>query len=128
VGDAVASFNPLYGQGMTSALLQAEVLGAAVDRFGNRPRLAPTIARATARVVANPWTTATGADFIYAATEGRRPRGATVINRYVERVTRAAAVDETVNAGFTGVQQLLAAPPTLFRPSIVLRSWRYGAG
>lgn len=127
VGDAVASFNPLYGQGMTSALLQAEALGVAVDRFGGGPRLAPATARATARVVDNPWTTATGADFVYAATGGRRPRSASIINRHVERVTRAAAVDETVNAGFTAVQQMLAAPPTLFRPAIVLRSLRYGA-
>jgi 2-polyprenyl-6-methoxyphenol hydroxylase-like FAD-dependent oxidoreductase len=126
VGDAVASFNPIYGQGMTSALLQVEALAAAVDRHGAGPRLGAAHARAAAKVVDNPWLTATGGDFAYPATTGRRPPGTTQVNRYVERVTRAAAVDDVVNGAFTRVQQLLAPPPTLFRPVVVARALRYG--
>lgn len=70
VGDAVASFNP---QGMSSAALQAEALGALLDRVGNSPRLPHAFAKATAAVVANPWQIATGADLVYAQTRG--PKG-----------------------------------------------------
>ena len=127
LGDAVASFNPIYGQGMSSALLQVEALGAALALHGSGPRLGPAVARGAAKVVDNPWRTATGADFLSAATSGRRPPGNSLVNRYIERVTRAAAADETVNAAFTGVQQLLASPPSLFRPGVVARALRYGA-
>ena len=127
VGDAVASFNPIYGQGMSSALLQASTLGRAIDRRGGGPALPRAYARAAARIVANPWLTATGSDLVYAATSGDRPPGNAFVNRYVDRVTRAAAVDESVNAAFTGVQQLLAAPPTLFRPGVVVGALRHGA-
>jgi 2-polyprenyl-6-methoxyphenol hydroxylase-like FAD-dependent oxidoreductase len=127
VGDAVASFNPIYGQGMSSALLQAAALGKAVDRHGNDVSLHRAYARAAAKVVANPWLTATGSDLVYASTVGDRPPGNAFVNRYVDRVTRAAAVDETVNEAFTAVQQLLAAPPTLFRPGVVVRALRRGA-
>lgn len=75
VGDAVASFNPLYGQGMSSAALQAEALGALLDRVGNSPRLPHAFAKATAAVVANPWQIATGADLVYAQTRGPKGRG-----------------------------------------------------
>ncbi len=126
VGDAVASFNPIYGQGMSSALLQAAALGKAVDRHGNDVSLHRAYARAAAKVVANPWLTATGSDLVYASTSGDRPPGNAFVNRYVDRVTRAAAVDETVNEAFTAVQQLLAAPPTLFRPGVVARTLRHG--
>lgn len=125
VGDSVASFNPIYGQGMSSALLQAEALGAAIDRheMGDVPR---RFARAAAKVVATPWTTATGADFGYSATQGQRPPGNALVNRYVERVMRAAASDERANAALTAVQQLLAAPPALFRPGVVASALRRG--
>ena len=123
VGDAVASFNPLYGQGMTSALLQAEALGSAYDRHGLDRDLGRAHARAAARIVANPWTTATGSDFIYPRTVGRRPPASTAVNRYVEQVTRAAAVDELVNRAFTEVQQLLAPPAGLFAPRVAAHVW-----
>jgi 2-polyprenyl-6-methoxyphenol hydroxylase-like FAD-dependent oxidoreductase len=126
VGDAVASFNPLYGQGMSSALLQAAALGRAIDRHGTGPAFQRAYARAAAKVVANPWLTATGADLVYPATAGNRPPGNALVNRYVERVTRAAAADEIVNGAFTGVQQLLTAPSVLFRPGVVTRTLRHG--
>lgn len=121
VGDAVASFNPIYGQGMTSAALQAEGLVAALDRHGNGAALPRHVARAAARVVANPWRIATGADFIYPRTQGRRPPGAALVNRHLERVMRAAASDDEVNLALARVQQLLAPPTSLFTPSLMRR-------
>jgi 2-polyprenyl-6-methoxyphenol hydroxylase-like FAD-dependent oxidoreductase len=126
VGDAFASFNPLYGQGMAAAALQAEALGKALDEVGAGPGLSRKYARAAARICDNPWTIATGADFAYAETKGRRAPGQALLNRYVDRVTRAAAADERVNRAFSEVQQLLAPPPALFRPSVLSRALRYG--
>ena len=40
--------------------------------------------------------------------------------------TRAAASDERVNRALSEVQQLLAPPPALFRPSVLSRALRYG--
>ncbi len=122
VGDAVASFNPVYGQGMSSALLQVEALGRELDRRGNAPDLPRAVARRAAKVVANPWLTATGGDFVYAATRGRRPAGSAVVNRYVDRVTATAARDVEVNRALTAVQQMLAPPASLFAPAVVART------
>ncbi len=119
IGDSVASFNPIYGQGMSSALLQAEALGRALDIHPEGARLVRAAARGAAAVVANPWTVATGGDFVYPGTVGRRPPGSAGINRYVESVTRAAATDERANRALSAVQQLLAPPATLFRPPVV---------
>lgn len=124
VGDAVASFNPVYGQGMTSALLQVEALGRELDRRGNAAELPRAVARQAAKVVANPWLTAAGADFVYRATRGRRPPGNAFVNRYVDRVTAVAAHDVEVNRALTAVQQMLAPPASLFAPPVVARTLR----
>jgi 2-polyprenyl-6-methoxyphenol hydroxylase-like FAD-dependent oxidoreductase len=121
VGDAVASFNPIYGQGMSSALLQAEALAEVVARHGTEPGVERRVARRLGRVVAGPWAVATGGDFAYARTTGVRPRGQRPVGRYLERVMRSAATDETVNGALTAVQQLLAEPSVLFRPRVVAR-------
>ncbi|MDN5860539.1 MAG: FAD-dependent oxidoreductase [Pseudonocardia sp.] len=127
VGDSVASFNPIYGQGMSSALLQVRELGRLVDRHGGGRALAAAAPKAIARVVDAPWQISTGADFMYNQTVGARPRGQDRINSYVTRVMRAAAVDDRVNLAFTSVSQLLAPPAALFAPPVLGRVLRHGS-
>jgi 2-polyprenyl-6-methoxyphenol hydroxylase-like FAD-dependent oxidoreductase len=127
VGDSVASFNPVYGQGMSSALLQVRELGRQIDRHGAGPALATSAPKAIARVVDGPWQISTGADLGYARTVGARPRGQMLINGYVARVLRAAAVDDRVNLAFTSVSHLLAPPSALFAPPILARVLRHGS-
>jgi 2-polyprenyl-6-methoxyphenol hydroxylase-like FAD-dependent oxidoreductase len=126
VGDTVASFNPIYAQGMSSALLQARALGKEVAARGISPGLSRRMAKAGARAVAAPWVMATGGDFIYERTAGKRTPGQRIVNAYVDRVTRAAAEDETVNARLAQVTHLLAPPAALLHPRIVARVGRHG--
>ncbi|QJY47888.1 NAD(P)/FAD-dependent oxidoreductase [Pseudonocardia broussonetiae] len=125
VGDSVASFNPIYGQGMSSALLQVRELGRLVDRHGAGRALATAAPKALATVVDAPWRISTGADFMYARTVGVRPRGQQRVNGYVARVLRAAAVDDRVNLAFTSVSHLLAPPAALFAPPVLARVLRH---
>ncbi len=122
VGDAVASFNPIYGQGMSSAAQQAVALADCLATPTSLARATRTHARAADRVAEAPWRVATGADFIYAETEGRKPAGTDLVNRYLERVMRAAPYDERVNLALTRVQLLLARPETLMAPAVVART------
>ena len=70
-GDAVCSFNPVYGQGMSVALAEAQAL----DRcLGNGDAdLAKRFFRDVARIVESPWAIATGEDYRYPQVGGRRP-------------------------------------------------------
>ena len=124
VGDAVCSFNPAYGQGMTSALLQAERLADAVDRHGVTGARMPRAAyRAIAKVVDNPWRIAVGTDFAHPATTGPKPPGTDLINRYMKVVLRACLVSPDVNERMVRVQNLLAPPTSLMRPDVVVRAF-----
>jgi 2-polyprenyl-6-methoxyphenol hydroxylase-like FAD-dependent oxidoreductase len=121
VGDSVASFNPIYGQGMSVAALETMALAEHLDAFGNDARLPHAMATGTSKIVDSPWQIATGADFIYPRTTGRRPPGIDAINRYLTQVIVAAAVDREVSVAFSRVQQLLDAPSSLLKPSLVAK-------
>jgi 2-polyprenyl-6-methoxyphenol hydroxylase-like FAD-dependent oxidoreductase len=125
-GDAICSFNPVYGQGMTCAALEAIALGEALDRrpAADGGALARDFYRAAARIFSVPWRFAVGADFAYPQTTGPRPRGLRLLNPYSLRLQKVAQVDPAVRREFTSVQHLLTPPSRLFRPRMVAKVLR----
>jgi 2-polyprenyl-6-methoxyphenol hydroxylase-like FAD-dependent oxidoreductase len=123
IGDAICSFNPLYGQGMSVALLEARALGECLS--AGDANLARRFFARTARVVANPWSIAVGEDLRFPEVDGPRPFGFGLLSRYMERVHAAAARDPVVLKRFSEVASLLAEPTSILAPSI---AWRVLAG
>jgi 2-polyprenyl-6-methoxyphenol hydroxylase-like FAD-dependent oxidoreductase len=125
LGDSVASFNPIYGQGMTSAMMQAEQLGAVLERHRDLgPRFVRDYHRRAGRAVENPWRMSVGADFALPQTTGPKPRGTDLIGRYMQRVLRASHSDPVVLTRFREVTNLLRPPAALITPAIALRVLR----
>jgi 2-polyprenyl-6-methoxyphenol hydroxylase-like FAD-dependent oxidoreductase len=124
LGDAVCSFNPIYGQGMSSAVLQAVALGECVASHDNDQQLARAFYKRAAKVIDTPWAIAVGADFAYPECRGPKPFGTDVVNRYMRKVLMAARVSPDVNTAMILVQNLLAPPTSLFKPSMVLKVLR----
>jgi 2-polyprenyl-6-methoxyphenol hydroxylase-like FAD-dependent oxidoreductase len=123
LGDAVCSFNPAYGQGMTSAALQVQALARILDQVGaESPTLPRRFYQAAKKVIVNPWQIAAGADFLLPETTGPKPPGTDIVNRYIRKVFIAAQHDEVVNAAMIEVQNLLAPPPSLMKPKILRRT------
>jgi 2-polyprenyl-6-methoxyphenol hydroxylase-like FAD-dependent oxidoreductase len=123
MGDALCSFNPIYGQGMSVAACEALALDACLARAGGAlgATLAHRFFRAAARVVDTPWALAVGADLAIPQVEGPRPASVRFINWYVDKLFVAAERDANVARAFLEVAHLRAAPPTLFRPAVVAR-------
>jgi len=126
MGDALCSFNPIYGQGMSVALSEARALdGCLAAGDGD---LATRFFRQASRVIASPWAIATGEDYRYPQVEGRRPAGFGILSRYMERAHRAATRDPVVLRRFFEVASLLAPPPALLAPAVAWRVLRGGSG
>ena len=119
LGDALASFNPIYGQGMTAAACQAMALGTALA--GGDEGLAKRFLRAAAKVIDTPWQLAVGSDLALPNVPGPRPLPVRIVNAYIARLQRAATHDPKVSAAFIRVIHLVAAPSSLFAPRIILR-------
>lgn len=118
VGDAICSFNPIYGQGMTIAAKEAVALGGLGDASAASVR---AFYRTAADLIATPWQFAVGGDFAYPQTTGPRPRGIRLSNWYAKRIALAAQVNPEVNATFLSVQQLLTPPGALFTPAMMAK-------
>jgi hypothetical protein len=137
LGDALCSFNPVYGQGMTTAVLEASKLNECLLKLRSFPArgkvtgLAQPLQKALAKVVDVPWLVATSEDFRYPETEGQRPAGIRLLNWYTRRVHELADSDPRATLRFYEVLHMLNPPLVLFAPSIlfaVLFKRQYPAG
>lgn len=124
-GDALASFNPVYGQGMTVACCQLLELGLAVD--GGLEGVARRFFRAAAKVIENPWQLAVGGDLALERVRGPRPFSVRLINSYIARLRHAARRDAQVTNAFLRVVHMVDPPPRLFAPGVFWRVMTKGS-
>jgi 2-polyprenyl-6-methoxyphenol hydroxylase-like FAD-dependent oxidoreductase len=122
MGDAVCSFNPIYGQGMSVAALEALTLRRHLQR-GAAPQPRRFFGDLT-RVVDVPWNIAVGGDLAVPGVQGRRTFKVRLVNAYIARLHAAAAHDASLATAFVRVAGLVAPPQTLLRPSVALRVLR----
>lgn len=127
LGDALCSFNPIYGQGMTVAALEAQALHrcfASSALRANANLLRDRYFRDAVGIVKSAWTMATGADLAYSQAEGARPFGQGMVLRYLNHITGLACYDKkalTIWNEVTNMQRPLSA---LFAPSMAARVMR----
>jgi len=123
LGDTVCTFNPLYGQGMTVAVLGAAALGRLLAERGPGPGLCAALRERVAEMLEVPWRMATGEDYRYEGTEGP-PRTAALrmAHTYVDRVARAAVSDPVVHYRWLRVVNLLDPPRALLAPRVLRRA------
>jgi 2-polyprenyl-6-methoxyphenol hydroxylase-like FAD-dependent oxidoreductase len=121
-GDALCSFNPVYGQGMTVAALEALTLRRLVA--GGTENLPRRFFRAASKDIDVPWTLATGGDLRFPEVEGKRPPGDGLVNRYLERYRAAASVDPVLGQTFLRVANLIDPAARLLSPGHMIRVFR----
>ncbi len=122
VGDAMSSFNPIYGQGMSVAALEAVALQEAL--VPAKADLAKRFFPVAAKVVDTPWSIAACNDLRMPEATGRRTFASKLLNAYMSKLHRAAHRDPVVALAFHKVGNLLADPSTVLEPRIAWRVLR----
>lgn len=125
VGDAVCAFNPIYGQGMTVAALEAQLLGEWLRQPATSENPERDFQAQVAAVVAPAWEMATGEDLRFEGTRGERPLGLRLMHAYMDGVFRAALVDPQMTTRLVRVFMMLDSPRRLLQPSIALQTLRH---
>lgn len=124
LGDALCSFNPIFGQGMTVGALEAKLLSdclneLAAKRTPNIEALTCNFRSRAGGLVDLPWEMATGEDLRLPQTRGPRPLKLKFLHWYTERLHRAAGESALVAERFHRVMHMLAPRSTLFGPGVL---------
>ncbi|MCI4065282.1 FAD-dependent oxidoreductase [Micromonospora sp. R77] len=121
-GDGLCSFNPIYGQGMTVAALEALLLRRLLAEGGDG--LARRFYRGAARLIDAPWQISVGTDLRFPEVTGRRTLRVRLVNAYLARLHAAATTDARLGAAFLRVLNLVDPPTRLLTPALLVRVLR----
>jgi 2-polyprenyl-6-methoxyphenol hydroxylase-like FAD-dependent oxidoreductase len=120
LGDAICSFNPMYGQGMAVAALECAALADTLAEPGEGA-IGPRFFRRAAPVLDAPWMLAAGNDLRLTRPDAPAGRVTRAVRWYMDRLHVAARTDPVVAKTFLLVTGLVEPPASLFKPGLALR-------
>ena len=123
IGDAICRFNPVYGQGMSTAARQVSLLADLLGKStgDSLSTLAADFLTKAEDIIADPWAMSAIPDFVYPDTTGVRPKDLEKILNFQKGLSRLAVRDAGVFGMLTDVRNLLKPLSALDEPSIVSR-------
>jgi len=121
VGDAVASFNPIYGQGMSSAVLHASCLSEYLRATADLRAPAARFFELQQVVTDAAWTISAGADAarLDVVSGAEVPEDVRRQRRVLDQLMRATLIDVDVCRVVESVTDMVAHPSVLADPAIV---------
>ena len=125
IGDAVCAFNPVYGQGMTTAALGALTLQKSLQKQFNNSQykvegLTKNFQKQLAQVLKTPWLMATSDDFRWETTEGGKPDKMTrFMHKYMDEVMLLSVHQPEAYKVLAEVIHMVKQPTALFAPGII---------
>ncbi|MEG4082096.1 2-polyprenyl-6-methoxyphenol hydroxylase-like oxidoreductase [Microcoleus sp. POL10_C6] len=129
IGHAVCAFNPVYGQGMTVAALDAQMLDECLQKQrewypeGDLTGFAGQFQQKLAKLHTIPWTFAISQDSRYRGSEGAKLNLATRLTiDYMDLVLKVLVSDAKVCQAFLEVLHMIESPAVLFHPSIAVKA------
>lgn len=122
LGDATASYNPVYGHGLTVAAQCALALRTVLRTTElTAPGTARRLQRAAARPVSAAWDLAVGQDALYpGATDTPLTGAERLLARYVDRAVETGAANPRALGALLDVMSLERSPARLFSPDMVV--------
>jgi flavin-dependent dehydrogenase len=123
IGDAVCSFDPAFGQGMTVAAMESQALDDCLSSGSGGEALTRQYLRRIDAAIEVAWEQSCGENFKYPATTGARPWLFPVMRRFKDRIVTCG--DPEVVGEFYKVVCLTAPPKILLHPRVVARALGY---
>lgn len=124
IGDALASDNPIYGQGTSMATLQAAALARYLATSRPVHLSAYRYFRRVVAVVNAAWRLSTTADLAQPHVAGPCPFGYPLLRWAADQVTRASIIGPQIDSTYMDVVHMRRHPRVLTSPRVLLRTTR----
>ncbi len=132
IGDAISTFNPVYGQGMSVCSLEVDELRQLLEHCQGSAAISTDLAkkffRKAAKIIETPWMLATQSDFLYPETSGRRPVHTNLLNWYLLRMLQLCSGNERIVKTFYEVLHFIKKPTAFFHPAVLFPVFGRGLG
>jgi len=122
LGDAVAVFNPFYGQGITSAALGVKVLDSMLRNQNFDKIFTKKFQKRLAKIISLPWILGTSEDLRWPTTVGKRSDAITrMVQNHAQRVLLLGPKSSLATKSFLQMMHMIRSPAIIFHPVILLQ-------
>lgn len=127
IGDAAASFNPIYAQGMSQGATAARILDETLSELGPKAQgLSRKFQKKYAKLADLCWFMSTTEEYRDPTISLRRPVWAGLANWYLEQIHELTWTNRRTAQRFLEVMHMLRSPAALFEPAIAVRALAHG--
>ncbi len=120
LGDAFCSFNPVYGQGITTGALLVELLGECLRKGPDG--LSRRYFERAGQLLKMPWLMSTTEDLRLPELAEARPLGSSLLYWYGEKFQQLTATDDEAVQTFMEVMHMLQPPTALASPRLLWKA------
>jgi len=127
IGDSYCRFDPLYGQGMTVAAMEAELLRKELGRLSTGAALDTAVRSYWAKLpklTNGPWEMALIEAYRHPGIKGKRPIGIGMKQWLTQKIYKTSAHDHSVYLQLAQVMNLTRSSSLFFRPSTMWKLFR----
>ncbi|SEC18055.1 glutamate synthase subunit beta [Paenibacillus sp. GP183] len=123
IGDAVCRIDPVFGQGMSIAVLQVLALQKQfqMGKDTSLPKIITSSQKKFAQIIYPVWNMVISEDYRFPDMKGQKPLGLSIKQWFVKKIYLLSSHDQRVYSSFIKVMNLVQPATILFHPSVILK-------
>jgi len=121
IGDTLCRIDPVFGQGMSIAILEALALRKVLQNQNNSLRIPHAFHKRAAKIISPIWSMVITEDFRYKETIGKKPIMLPIMQWYARNVFLLSEKNQYIFNSFVKVMNLIQPSTILMNPKILIK-------
>jgi flavin-dependent dehydrogenase len=119
IGDTICRIDPVFGQGMSIAVLEALALQKLFQKSQNIKQITKSFHKRAEKIISPIWSMVIAEDFRYPETAGKKPFGLAIQQWYAKNMFLLSSQNQFVYNSFVKVMNLVSPITILMHPKII---------